>query len=404
MCKNRIRVEKWSERKSGKLFIIIFFIIGIVFIFVQMRIPPDVNKTQDMEHLVTDLVSSNKLVKNCVLYIAKGDGSFTWSGATGIANQAGRIPMTKDTPIYLASITKLYVATVIMILYEQGSVRLDDHISRYLPLELVQGLNVYQGHDYSQEITIEQLLSQTSGIPDYYDEKGKDGKTLFEIFKNDQQRHWTVEDQVAWVRNDLVSKSMPGQTASYSDTNYQLLGKIIEAITGKSLQKVLKEFLFFPLNLKRTWLTSEDDVQEKYGISVADVFSGEENISEMRSSSFYWADGGIVSTGEEEVIFLKALMEGRIIKPGTLEMMHNWNPIQNTGPFEYGFGTMEIKVLPVPDILPVWGHSGSTGSFLYYSPAKDLYIAGTINQTNENQTAIFWMIKAMQTIIRTNDF
>jgi D-alanyl-D-alanine carboxypeptidase len=403
--KNSIEGEVWSERKSGKLRIALLFtifVVGPVFIFTRLTMPKYDHETQDMEHLVTDIVNANKLIKNCVLCVAKGDGSFIWSGAAGIANQAGKIPMTKDTPIYLASITKIYVATIIMKLYEQDSIHLDDEISKYLPEELIQGLNVYQGHDYSREITIEQLLSQTSGIPDYYDEKGKDGKTLFEIFKNDQDRHWTVEDQVARVKSDLVSRSMPGQTASYSDTNYQLLGKIIESITGKPLQNVLSEFLFIPLNLKHTWLTGNTAVQE---VSiVADVFSGEENIAKMRSSSFYWADGGLVSTVEDEVIFLKALKEGRIIKPATLEMMHHWNPIKNTGPFDYGFGTMEIKVLPAPDILPVWGHSGSTGSFLYYSPVKDLYVAGSINQTNENQTAIFWMLKAMQTIARTDKF
>ena len=402
---NRIGDKVWSVRKSGKLRITLLFtifVIGIVFIFMRLTMPVNYQKTQDMEHLVTDLVSSNKLIKNCVLYVARGDGSFTWSGAAGIANQAGRIPMTKDTPIYLASITKIYVATIIMKLYEQNSIHLDDKISKYLPQELIQGLNVYQGHDYSGEITIEQLLAHTSGIPDYYGEKGKDGKTLFEIFKNDQHRRWTVEDQVARVRNDLASRSMPGQTASYSDTNYQLLGKIIESITSKPLQNVLSEMLFIPLNLKHTWLTGDQSVQERS--IVADVFSGEENITNMRSNSFYWADGGIVSTVEDEVIFLKALKEGRIIKPATLEMMHHWNPIQNSGPFEYGFGTMEIKVLPAPDILPVWGHSGSTGSFLYYSPVKDLYIAGSINQTNNGPTAIFWMIKAMQKAASTDKF
>jgi hypothetical protein len=66
---------------------------------------------------------------------------------------------------------------------EQRALRLDDPIAKYLPQDLIHGINVYQGHDYSNEINIEHLLAHTSGIPDYYDEKGNDGKTLFEIFK-----------------------------------------------------------------------------------------------------------------------------------------------------------------------------------------------------------------------------
>jgi D-alanyl-D-alanine carboxypeptidase len=359
---------------------------------------------QELEHIVTGIVNNNRLIKNCVLYLAKGDGTYTWSGASGIAKQIGQIPMTKETPVFLASITKIYIATTIMKLYEQGSFRLDDPMSKYLPWDLIHGLNVYQGRDYTNEITIEQLLAHKSGIPDYYDEKGKDGKTLLEIFKDDQQRRWSVEDQIARVRNDLVSESIPGEKASYSDTNFQLLGKIIEARTGKPLQTVLNELLFMPLNLRNTWMSGFADLLEKSPVTVADVFSGDENITKMRSSNFYWADGAIVSTAEDEVTFLKALKEGRIIKPATLELMHHWNSIENKSSFQYGYGTMNIKLPPLigsaTDTLPVWGHSGSTGSFLYYSQGMDLYIGGTINQTNENKTALLLMIRAMQVVAR----
>jgi D-alanyl-D-alanine carboxypeptidase len=310
--------------------------------------------------------------------------------------------MTKDTPVYLASVTKLYTAVAIMKLYEQGALRLDDPMAKYLPGDLIRGINVYQGHDYSNEITIAQLLAHTSGIPDYYEEKGKDGKTLFEIFKADQQRQWTAEEQIARARDDMTPTFKPGEKAFYSDTNYQLLGKIIEARTGKPLQVVFDEFFFRPLGLKHTWLVGLSSPQEKPVAAVADVFSKDENITQMRSSTFYWADGGIVSTVQDAAMFLKALNEGRIIKKDTLKLMHQWRPIQNTGPFQYGYGTMEVT-LPsaiswAVTVLPVWGHTGSVGSFLYYSPSQDLYIAGTINQTDDPLTALLLMIKAMQAI------
>jgi len=75
---------------------------------------------QEMQFLVSDFVAKDKSVRNCVLSVMKGDGSFAWSGASGIASQNGQTPMTKDTPIYIASITKLYTATAIMRLYEKG--------------------------------------------------------------------------------------------------------------------------------------------------------------------------------------------------------------------------------------------------------------------------------------------
>ena len=380
--------------------------MSIVVAFTFFRIPgtkfPKVG--QELEQIVADTVKNNKLIKNCTLHVTRGDGTFTWAGAAGMAEQADKVPMTKDTPVYIASITKMYIAVTIMILYERGLVRLNDPMSEYLPQELIHGLNVYQEYDYSSEITIEQLLAHTSGIPDYYGEKGKDGRTLSEIFKDDLQRNWRAEDQFARVRNDLTSRSRPGEKAIYSDTNYQLLGKIIEARTGKPLHLVLSEFLFIPLNLRNTWLAGFPSFREKSSVSVAEVFSEDVNIAKLRSSTFYWADGGIISTPEDEVTFLKALREGRIFKPATLELMHNWNQIENAGPIRYGFGTMEIKApsppSPAMNILPVWGHMGSTGSFLCYSPGKDLYIAGTINQTKDNKTALLLMIRVMQLVAR----
>ncbi len=396
--------SKWKSRIIYLTFLTTIIIIWMVFIFRQITTPKFKNITQELDFIVKDIVKSNKQIKNCVLFVASGDGKFTWSGAAGIANHAGQVPMTKDTPVYLASVTKLYIATAIMKLYEQGSLHLEDPMSKYLPNDLIKGLNVYQGKDYSDEITIEQLLSHTSGIPDYYDEKGKDGKTLFEIFKENQQRQWSVEDQIARVKNDLISRSKPGEKAFYSDTNYQLLGKLIEAVTGKPLQTVLNEFLFVPLNLRHTWLVSDSALKFKSSVFTADVFSKNENISKMRSNTFYWADGGIVSTVEEEVIFLKSLSTGHIIKPSTLALMHHWNSIKNTGPFKYGFGTMRFAAPSIVcKALPVWGHSGSTGSFLYYSPGKDIYVAGTINQTNSNKSALILMIKAMQMLAYTNN-
>jgi D-alanyl-D-alanine carboxypeptidase len=125
------------------------------------------NLNQKMEYLVSGLVEKDKSVRNCVLSVMKGDGSFSWSGAAGIVRQDGQVPMSKNVPIYIASITKLYTATAIMRLCEKGVLSLDDPMSRYLPEELIQGIHVYKGKDYSHEITIKQLLSHTSGIADY---------------------------------------------------------------------------------------------------------------------------------------------------------------------------------------------------------------------------------------------
>jgi D-alanyl-D-alanine carboxypeptidase len=350
--------------------------------------------------LVSGLVEKDKSVRNCVLYVMKGDGSFTWSGAAGIASQDGQVPMTKDTPIYIASVTKLYTATVVMRLYEQGALSLAEPMSRYLPEELIRGIHVYKGKDYSHEITIEQMLSHTSGIADYYTEKPKNGKSLFDLFLENPQRSWTVDETIERAREDLQPNFPPGTSASYSDTNFQLLGKVIETVTGKPLQTVYDDLIFRPLGLKHTWLTGHAEGRLAQSTAPADVFYRDTNITKIRSNGAYWAEGGIISTAEEMIMFLKALKEGRIISADTLKLMHRWHKLHF--PLEYGYGTMFFK-LPslleaVMKVLPMWGHSGSTGSFLYYSKDLNLYMAGTINQVESQIKPFLLMGKVMNAI------
>jgi len=357
---------------------------------------------QEMQFLASDLVAKDKSVRNCVLSVMKGDGSFSWSGAAGIASQDGQTPMTKDTPIYIASITKLYTATAIMRLYEKGGLSLDDPMSKYLPKELIQGIHIYQGKDYSREITIKQLLSHTSGIADYYTEKPKGGKSLFTLFLEEPERSWTVDETIEWARNKLEPNFPPGTDASYSDTNFQLLGKVIEAVANKPLHVVFEDFFFRPLELKHTWLVGRSEPQSTPLAAPADVFYNDKNISDIRSNGSYWADGGIVSTAEECIIFLKALKEGRIVRADTLKLMHNWHKLHF--PLQYGYGTMYFKLLwfmkTVMNVPPLWGHSGSSGSFLYYSEDFDVYMAGSINQT-ESKTKPFKLMGRVIKAIRS---
>jgi len=384
-------------------FIILIVIIAAGLIITRLRstTPAFSDLNQEMGYLVSNLVEKDKSIKNCVLSVMKNDGSFSWSGAAGIASQDNQVPMTKETPIYIASITKLYTATAIMRLYEKGALSLDDPMAKYLPEEFIQGIHVYEGKDYSSEITIKQLLSHTSGIADYYTEKPKGGNSLVEIFLEEPERSWTVDETIERARKDLQPNFPPGTAASYSDTNFQLLGKIIEAVTGKQLHTVFEEFFFRPLGLKHTWLIGHSQPQVAPSAQPADVFDKDMNITKTRSNGAYWADGGIVSTAEEMIIFLKALKEGRIVSSDTLKLMHNWHKLHF--PLQYGYGTMYVKfprfmnvVMKVP---PLWGHSGSTGSFLYYSEDLNLYLAGTIDQTASQSKPfrlISKVIKAIQ--------
>lgn len=393
---------RWIIIVGGILILLV--IAGLQIVQSKRATPPFGNLNQKLDHLIADFVAKDSSIHNCVLSVMKSDGSFAWTGAAGVARQDGGVPMTPDTPIYIASITKLYTATAVMRLYEAGALSLSDPMAKYLPDDLIGGIHLYRGKDYSREITIHQLLSHTSGIADYYSEKPEGGKGLFEVFLEEPAREWTVEETIAWARTKLHPNFPPGTDASYSDTNFQLLGKIVETVTGKPLHVVFDEFFFRPLALDHTWLVGRSQPRSRPAAAPANVFYDDRNITTVRANGSYWADGGIASTAEECIIFLKALNEGRLIRPETLRLMHDWHKLHF--PIQYGYGTMYFKfprfmrmVMKVP---PLWGHSGSSGSFLYYSEDHDLYLAGTINQT-ESKIKPFRLMGSVIEVIQSKE-
>ena len=324
--------------------LILLAIIGVgawllVRFMIQLRRLTDLS--QELQRILSDLVQKDRSVRNCVLSVMTGDGSLVWSGAAGIARENGQVPMTSDTPIYISSVTKLYTATAVIMLMEKGALSLDNPMAKYVPYELIHGIHVYNGKDYSAEITIRELFSHSSGIADYYTQRSGDGKNLFDRFFEMPDRSWTVDETIARARNDLKPNFRPGTGVSYSDTNFQLLGKVIEAVTGKPLHVVYEEFLFDPLGLEHTWLIGYWRSQTDPPPSPADVFYADMNVTKIRSNRAYWADGGIVSTAKEMNIFLKALNEGRIIRPASLKLMHDWRRLRF--PLIYGYGTMYLQ-------------------------------------------------------------
>ncbi len=331
-----------------------------------------------LRDFVNKTVERDKKIYNALLFISAGDGKFNWSGAVGIANKEKNISMTPKTPFFIASITKMFTATTIMKLYEEKKINLDDAIVKHLPETLIKGIHIYKNVDYTDSITVRHLLSHTSGIADYYLEKPKGGISFFDIILKNPEKTYTVDQTIAIARDTLEANFKPGTKAKYSDTNFQLLGKIIESVVGKELHDIYHDYIFSPLDMNNTWLYKRSDPIDEINTPVAEFYYNNKIISDSKPLESSWADGGIISTAKDCLAFLKALFKGKIInKELTLPLMHEWRGIGY--PLKYGFGTMYIKV---PSTLPLIGHLGSTGTFLLYAKDVEMYFAGTINQAN----------------------
>jgi len=181
----------------------------------------------------------------------------------------------------------------------------------------------------------------------------------------------------------------------YSDTNYQLLGAVIEAVTGQPYVDAVQQQICGPLGLQNTGVLQGTDV----GLPVYHKDLRLEVPQILRSMS---ADGGIISTLDEMLIFLRGFMDGTLFNPAHEPMMRSWNRL--FFPLHYGYGLMRVK-------LPGWitlfrstpefiGHSGASGTFAFYAPERDISLIGTFNQTDAPQRPIGFMLRVLTLIAK----
>jgi CubicO group peptidase (beta-lactamase class C family) len=217
---------------------------------------------ESLQREITTIVGKNRDIFSAVLGVASATNDFHWIGAAGTAYPDQAKPMAVDTPFFIASITKMYTGAATMVLEERGSLSLDDPLSEFLPASMLEGLHRYKGRDYSDQLTIYHLISQTSGLPDYFEESPKGGKSSFDLIVAGGDMEWDVEEVVHIAKSRLSPKFPPetreqdksGNKAYYSDTNYQLLGAVIESVAQKPLHEVLFELIIEPLELSSTYL------------------------------------------------------------------------------------------------------------------------------------------------------
>jgi CubicO group peptidase (beta-lactamase class C family) len=319
---------------------------------------------------VLEKTIDNKNIFGIVVNIETVDNNFSWINSVG--------NLDKYSQYAIGSISKMYTTASILRLVSEEKLALQDKISKYLPMDIICNLHVYKGIEYSNDITIEHLLSHTSGLPDYYEEKGEDGRSVVtNIIVGDQ--FFSINDIISSTKK-LKPHFKPGDKgkAFYSDVNFDILGVIIEKVTNKKLKDVFSEYIFKPLALTNTYLY---DVCSNNKFSP--IYYKSKPLNRPFAISSFSASGGIVSNVEENMKFLKAFFNGDLFPKKYLKNSYNWNRIQ-WFPLEYGLGLMRCKmsrimspIIPAPEII---GHSGSTGTFAFYYPGKNLFIAGAFNQ------------------------
>ncbi|HUG48881.1 MAG TPA: serine hydrolase domain-containing protein, partial [Candidatus Limnocylindria bacterium] len=233
---------------------------------------------------------------------------------------------------------------------------------------------------------------------DYFEGRPKGGRSLADQLISEGDRAFGVEEVVEIVRDQLTPHFPPQpadadrQRSHYSDTNFQLLGAVIEAVTGLALGGAFEQLLFQPLGLKHTYLYdyASGSVDEPVGFML-----GDQAFSLALTMRSIGPEGGLVATAGDMLAFLRALTRGEPFdEPSTSVLMsQRWNRLHFSldprelrvprWPIQYGLGMMRFRI-PRPftgrwSMPPVIGHSGSTGSWLFDCPQMDVLLAGTVD-------------------------
>lgn len=268
------------------------------------------------------------------------NGKVIYKKGFGQANMEWNIPNDADTKFRLGSITKQFTAALILQLAEQGKLKLDGKVTDYLP--------DYR-KDTGDRMTIHNLLSHTSGLPNYTAQPG--------FFENVSRNPFTVSDFVKkYASGDLEFE--PGTKFNYSNSGYFLLGAIIEKVTGKPYEQVLKENILDPLGMKNTGYDHFNTIIQKRAVGYVKTPRGYENAPYLDMTIPY-AAGSLYSTVEDLYLWDQALYGEKILSAKSKELMFRPN-LNNYG---YGFGITKATVGPNKEAVPIITHDGGINGF-----------------------------------------
>lgn len=245
-------------------------------------------------------------------------GRVLYQRAFGLANREWNIPNDLETKFEIGSMTKQFTALLVLQMVNEGKIQLNGHISDYLP---------YYRQDTGRRITISQLLSHESGIPNFTALPGfLDGP--------ESRTHYAVQEFVTkFCSGDLEFE--PGTKFNYSNSGYFLLGAILEQVSGKSYESLLQERIFGPLGMKNSGYTHTETLIPHRAAGYERTDSGFKN-ARFYDMSIPFAAGALYSTIGDLFLWDQALYGGRLLPARLRDLMFKPN-LDNYG---YGWGIL----------------------------------------------------------------
>ena len=285
------------------------------------------------------------------------DGKTLLRQAYGMADVGKGLKMTPDMVLRIGSMTKQFTASGILLLADEGKLSLQDEITKYLPDYPTQG----------RKITIEHLLTHTSGIVSY---TGKPG------FPQRAPQDTSVAATIDSFKNDPLQFE-PGTQWRYNNSGYYLLGAIIEKVAGMPYHQFVQERIFVPLGMRHTAYEGHERGQWPGAAGHSPLDKGFGPARQLGKNQSY-AAGELVSTVDDLATWDAAIAAGKLLKPATWQRAFTSYRLADGKDSHYGYGWEMSLVQGEPAI----GHSGSTRGFRSYGlriPGKGVYVAVLTN-------------------------
>ena len=328
-----------------------------------------------LQSLITGILETHYAADDFVgarIALLDADGTVTAAEVGTSTDDPAGAPVDPDVAWNIGSVTKTFVAVVVLQLAEEGRIDLDAGIEPYLP-DLAD----------ADRITPRDLLQHTSGLGEYKNDPA---------VLADAQREWTPSELIA-VAEKAGRQGEPGGPHRYSNTNYIVLGEIIEAVTGHSWSDEVRTRIVEPLGMTNTSLITTEQPVGYQLVNGAFI-----DTTLMTNPSIGGAAGALQSTGHDLLIFAKALLDGTLLTRASSAAMTTFVPGDDYSDFgirhSYGLGIEEYA----NDTITIIGHMGTgdaQSAFLGYDPQHDTAVAVMTNTATPGPQAIM----ALETLV-----
>jgi D-alanyl-D-alanine carboxypeptidase len=290
--------------------------------------------------------------------------------AAGVSERQPRVPLRARDRWRVASITKSFVATVVLELSAEGKLGLDDTVEHWLPGLVPNGA----------AITLRELLNHTSGLFNYNDDP-----SWVPTLLADPKRIWLPKELVALADSHPLYFP-PGTDWHYANTNYILLGLVVEAATGRSIGDELRDRIFQPLGLAETsFATGQDDSGLVHGyVGRATLMTATPLVdaTSILNPSWLWTAGALVSNADDVTTFYARLLSGHILQPSLVTAMETVTPPAK----EYGLGLTRVDT----PCGTGFGHNGDFNAYRTWVVARPNGSRVAVVMVNVDETYVSW--------------